>query len=78
MAVSPQELAEAVRDEEMSFEDALLYHLLNNLGIAVEGVAFYIGLTVALGWASMERWDEIIDLPGGPATVTEIIERFQL
>jgi len=78
MAMSPQELAQAVRDEEMSFQDALLHHLVCNLGIAVEDVALFMGLTLAIGWAQLERWDEIIDLPSGPVTVNEIIERFQL
>ena len=76
--MSPQELAEAVRDEQITFQDALLYHVLNNLGIAIEDVALYMALTLAIGWAQLDRWEEIIDLPSGPATVVEIIERFQL
>lgn len=78
MAMSPQELAQAVRDEQMSYQDAILHHLICNLGIAVEDVALFMGLTLAIGWAQMGRWQEVIDLPNGPATVTEIIERFQL
>lgn len=77
MAKSPQELADAVRDEQMSFEDALLNHIYN-LGIAIEDVALYLALTLAIGWAQLGLWHEIIDLPSGPATVVEIIERYEL
>lgn len=73
-----KELAQAVRDEQISFEDALLYHLLNNIGIAIEDVALFMGLTLAIGWAQLGRWHEIIDLPNGPATVTGIIVRYEL
>ena len=76
--MSPKELAKAVRDEEISFEDALLNHLVYNLGIPIEDVALFMGLTLAIGWAQLGRWQEVIDLPSGPATVVEIIERFQL
>lgn len=78
MAMSPKDLAEAVRDEQMSYDDALLYHLLINLGIAVEDVSLFMALTLALGWAQLGRWREVIDLPSGPSTVSEIIRRFQL
>jgi hypothetical protein len=73
-----KELAQAVRDEQMSFEDALFNHLLNNLCISIEDVALFMGLTLAIGWAQLGRWHEIIELPSGPATVVEIIQRFQL
>ena len=80
-ALSPtaaEELAQAVHDEEMSFEDALIYHLLNNLGISIEDVALFMGLSLAIGWANMGQMDPVVDLPDGPATVAEIIERFDL
>lgn len=76
--LTPKELAQAVRGEKMSFEDALLYHLLNNLGIAIEDVGLFMSLTLAIGWAQMGRWHEIIDLPNGSATVAAIIERYEL
>jgi hypothetical protein len=76
--LTPEQLAKAVNDEEMSFEDALIYHLLNNLGIAVEDAALFMCLSVVIGWANMGRKDEIVTLPDGPATVAEIIERFNL
>ncbi len=76
--LTPKQLAEAVQDEQMTFEDALLHHLTLNLGIAIEGVALYFGLAVAISWANMNCWDEMLDLPTGPATVADIIDQFQL
>jgi hypothetical protein len=76
--MTPEQLAEAVLNDEISFEDALLYHLLNNLGIAIEDPGFFMALSVAIGWANMGQTDQILDLPDGPATVVEIIERFDL
>lgn len=77
--LNPEQLAQAVRDEEISFEDALLAHL-NNLGIAVEDVALYFALTLAISLAANmeDQWDETIDLPDGPSSVADIIKRFQL
>lgn len=76
--LTPGQLAQAIKNEEISFEDALLYHLLNNLGISVEDTGLFMGLLLAVGWANMGRMDEKVDLPSGPATVPEIIERFDL
>ena len=76
--MTPAQLAEAVRDEEMSFEDALIYHLLNNLGIAIEDVSLFFALSFAIGWANIKQFDQLVELPSGPATVSEVIERFQL
>lgn len=73
-----EELAQAVRDEQMSFEDALLYHLLNNLGIAIEDVALFMGLMLAIGWANLGQMNQVVDLPSGPVMVMEIIRRFDL
>lgn len=76
--MTPEELAQAIEGEEISFEDGLLYHLLNNLGIGIEAPVLFMALSVAIGWANMGQTDEVIDLPDGPATVAEIIERFDL
>jgi hypothetical protein len=76
--LTAEQLAQAVQDEEISFEDALLYHLLNNLGVGIEDPALFLALTLAIGWANMGRMDETVDLPDGPVTVAQIIERFQL
>lgn len=76
--LTPEQLAQAVRDEELSFEDALIYHMLNNVGTPIEGVGLFYALSIAIGWGSMNCWDETIDLPGGTSSVADIIERFQL
>jgi len=76
--MTPEQLAQAIRAEEISFEDGLICHMLNNLGIAIEDVAFFMALTLAISWANMGQMDGVVDLPDGPATVAEIIERFKL
>ena len=78
--MTPEQLAKAVYDEEISFEDALIYHMLNNLGIAVEDVGLFIALSVAIGWANLGEAEQVINLPGedGPSTVADIIQRFNL
>jgi hypothetical protein len=76
--LTPEQLAQAIQEEEISFEDGLLYHMLNNLGISVEDPAFFMALSLAVGWANMGQLGETVDLPSGPATVAQIIEQFDL
>lgn len=76
--LTPEQLAQAVRDEQMTFEDAMLHHLVFNHGVVDLDIELYLTIVIAIGWSKLDRWEETIDLPTGPATVTEIIEQFQL
>lgn len=76
--LTPERLAQAVSDEQMTFEDAMLHHLVFNHSVVDVDIELYLTLVLAISWAKLDRWHEIIDLPTGPASVTEIIERFQL
>jgi hypothetical protein len=76
--MTPEQLAQAVRDEQMTFEDAMLHHLVFSHSVVVPDIELYLTLVLAIGWAKLDRWDEIIDLPTGPASVAEIVERYQL
>lgn len=75
---SAADLAQAVREERMDFDEALLDYLLENHHDRLD-LSFFMVVKVVIGWASMGQWDKNIALSDTEElTVREIIERFGL
>jgi hypothetical protein len=75
---SAAELAQAVREERMDFDDALLDYLQEQHPERLD-LSFFMVVKVVIGWASMGQWDKDIALSDTEElTVREIIDSFGL
>ena len=76
---SAEELAQAVRDEEMEFDDALLEYLSEHHPGRLEDTSFFIVMSITIGYAAMGKWDKVIPLSDDESmTAKEIIDKFGL
>ncbi len=72
------ELAEAWRAERMEFNDALIDHLVDNLGLMPDA-GFVIAIGMAVSWCNMGFSTFPLDLPGHEQmTAGEIVTKFGL
>jgi hypothetical protein len=75
---SAAELAEAVRDEQLDFDDALLEYLMEYYPDRLD-LSFFMVVKVVIGWAATGQWDKSIALSETEeCSVREIIDRFGL
>lgn len=73
-----EKLAEAVRDERMEFDDALLDYLLETHADRLDLPLFWT-LKIVIGYASMGEWAKIIAFAEAKQySVTEIIDTLGL
>ncbi len=73
-----KELAQAVREERMEFDDALLDYLAEHHPTRVD-LSFFLIVKVVIGWAVMGEWEKRIPFSDTEeATVREIIDQFGL
>jgi hypothetical protein len=69
------ELAQAVRDEEMEFDDALLEYLMGNY----LDLSFFMTLTIAISYANTGEWEKEIPFSEDEKlTVREVVSNFGL
>jgi hypothetical protein len=72
------ELAEAVRDERMDFDDALLDYLVEHHPDRLD-LSFFMLMKVVMGYAAMGQWDKSVALSDTEQfSVQDIIDRFGL
>jgi hypothetical protein len=75
---SAADLAQAVREEQMDFDEALLDYLLESHPERLD-LSFFMVVKVVIGWAAMGQWDKCIALSDTEeSSVREIIDRFGL
>ena len=73
------ELAQAVRDEEIEFDDALLEYLGEHHPERLEDTSFFLVMSIAIGYAAMGKWEKVIPLSDDEKmTVKEVISKFGL
>lgn len=78
MGLTAKELAQAVRDERMEFDDALMELLMQNQPDQPD-LGFFMTLKVAIGYAKLDRWDKQLAISDDDSlSVRDIIERFDL
>ena len=76
---SAEELAKAVWDEEMEFDDALLEYLSEHHPDRLEDTSFFTVVSVIIGFAAMGMWDKPVPLSDDEQmTVKEVIDTFGL
>src|ERR1700677_4674147 len=69
-----EELAQAVREETMEFDDALLEYLSEYHSDRLEDTSFFIVMSITIGYAAMGQWEKLIPLSGDEKmTVKEVI-----
>jgi len=74
---SAAELAKAVRDEEIEFDDALLEYLSEHHPERLDDTSFFIVMKVTIGFAAMGMWEKPIPLSEDETmTAKEVIDRF--
>jgi hypothetical protein len=72
------ELAEAWRQEKLDFTDALIQHLIGNLGL-VPDLALILGIQMAVSYVNSGQGETALDLPGyQEMTAGEIVAKFGL
>lgn len=64
------ELARAWREEKVDFHEALICHLVDNLGLRPDE-AFILDVSMAISYVNMGQGAEIIDLPGNQQMTAE-------
>ena len=70
------ELADEWREERLEFNDALVQHIEENLGL-VPDLGIVMVLTLAIGFANLGQLKKHIDLPDGRnMTANDIISEF--
>jgi hypothetical protein len=74
---SIKELAAAVREDQMGFEEALLMHLENRHPDHFGMEAFFI-LSMAISYSNMGQPEVALELAGEKATAGEWVRRFGL
>ena len=75
---SATELAEAVREERMEFDDALLEYLMENHPGRLD-LSFFMVVKIAISYAVMGHWQKDISLSEEEKlTVQEVIDKFGL
>lgn len=73
------ELAKAVLDEKMEFDDALLEYLSEHHSARLEDTSFFIVMSITIGYAAMGQWEKVIPLSDvEQMTVKEVIDKFGL
>jgi hypothetical protein len=72
-----QELAEAVREERMEFDDALLDLLMQNHLDHLD-LSFFMKVKIAIGYAAMGNFEKHLPISKEELSVREIIDRFGL
>ena len=76
--MTASELAKEWREERLQFDDAILCHLVENLGLRPEE-ALVVGIGMAISYVNMGLSDVALDLPGcQPMTAEEIVTKFGL
>lgn len=73
------ELAQAVWDEEVEFDDALLEYLGDHHPDRLEDTSFFTVMSIAIGYAAMGRWEKLIPISDDEKmTVKDTIDKFGL
>ena len=75
--MTTEELAEAWRNEEMDFEDALLGHLDQNFPGEYDLTVFFV-LKLAISYSNMVTEDVVLEIDGERFSAAKFIERFDL
>ena len=71
------ELAQAVWDEKVEFDDALLEYLADHHPDRLEDTSFFIVMKVTIGFAAMGMWEKPIPLSEDETmTVKDVIDTF--
>ena len=76
--MTASELAKEWREERLEFDDALLRHLVENLGLVMIGPPLVVGIGMAISWVNMGLSDVVLDLGCQPMTAQEVVEKFEL
>jgi len=75
---SAAELAQAVRSEEMDFDDALLEYLLQHHLDRLD-ISFLWIATISISYANMGQWEKVLNISEDEKlTVRQIIDTFGL
>lgn len=75
---SATELAQAVRDERIEFDDALLEYLIENHPDRLD-LSFFMVVKTAIGYAAMGNFQKDIPLSENETlTVQQVIDKFGL
>ena len=75
--MTASELAKEWREERLEFDDALLRHLVENLGL-VPDPPLVVGIGMAISWVNMGLSDVVLDLECQPMTAQEVVKKFEL